>query len=116
MIYGIRVWGPTGALELDETSFTVRIIHSSLVTRSPPNTSGPRNTFIALPGVEPSTHSAICIPSGAYPKDPNAQDSYAVQFDTQVVSGGVYVWFANRSHPTATMALGTQRLLVMRYR
>nr|DAV90174.1 MAG TPA: hypothetical protein [Bacteriophage sp.] len=28
MSFGARVWGPTGLLELDETSFTVRVIYS----------------------------------------------------------------------------------------
>lgn len=116
MIYGVRVWGATGALELDESSFTVRVIYSALVTKGPPNASGPRNTYIAIAGVDPSTHSAICIPVGAYPQDPNAQDSYAAQFEPQVVAGGVYVWFCNRSQSNSIMALGTQRLLVMRYR
>jgi hypothetical protein len=116
MTYGVRTWGPTGLLELDESSFTVRVIHSSIVTRGPPISSGPRNVYIAIPGVEPSTHSAICIPSGAYPKDPNAQNPYAAQFEPQVVSGGVYVWFGNRYFTDSDMALGSQRLLVMRYR
>lgn len=116
MSYGIRIFDQAGNLQLDESSFTVRIIHSSLITKSPPNISGPENVFVAVSGVDPSTHNAVCIPVGAYPKDPNAQDSYAVQFEPQVVVGGVYVWFRNRSQPGSTMGLGTQRLLVMRYR
>lgn len=116
MNYGIRVWGANGELELDESSFTVRVIYSALVNKDPPNSSGARNVYIPLPGVEPATHNAICIPSGAYPQDANAQNSYAAQFEPQVVSGGVYVWFCNRSQPNSVMALGTQRLLVMRYR
>lgn len=31
MSYGARVWGPTGLLELDENSFTVRVVHSEIV-------------------------------------------------------------------------------------
>lgn len=116
MIYGVRVWGASGGLELDESSFTVRVIYSALITKGPPNISGPRSAYIAIAGVDPSTHNAICIPVGAYPQDPNAQDSYAAQFEPQVVVGGVYVWFCNRSQPSSTMALGTQRLMVMRYR
>lgn len=116
MSYGIRVWGATGNLELDENSFTVRVVYSGLVSRGVPNNSGPRNTYISIPGVSPSTHSAVCLPIGAYPQDPNAQNAYAVQFEPQVVEGGVYVWFGNRSHSTAVIGLGTQRLLVMKDR
>lgn len=116
MSFGMRIWGAKGALQLDETSFSVRVVYSQLVTKNPPNISGARNVFISIPEVNPSTHSAICIPVGSYPQDPNAQDSYATQFEPQVVSGGVYIWFANRNQPTATMALGTQRVIVMRYR
>lgn len=116
MNFGMRIWGEDGALQLDESSFTVRVVHSSLITKNPPNISGARNVFIAIPEVTPSTHSAICMPVGSYPKDPNAQNSYAAQFEPQIVSGGVYVWFSNRSQPESTMALGTKRLIVMRYR
>lgn len=113
MSAGMRIWGPTGALELDETSFTVRVIYSGLVARN----SGVRNVFVSLPGVTPATHSAICLPIGAYPQDPNAQNAYAVQFEPQVVNDGVYVWFGNRNAPAdAATGLSTQRLLVMRYK
>jgi hypothetical protein len=114
--YGLWTWAPGNAPEITPDSFTVRIVYSALVTKNPPNISGARNAYFAIPGVDPSTHSAICIPSGEYPKDPNAQNSYAAQFEPQVVAGGVYVWFANRAQSGTTMALGTQRLLVMRYR
>lgn len=116
MSAGLRTWGADGAPQLDETSFTVRFVYTTLISRGPPNISGSTNVFVAIAGVSPSTHSAICLPVGAYPKDPNAQDSYAVQFEPQVVAGGVYVWFVNRAAGDSTRALGTQRLLVMRYR
>lgn len=117
MSFGMRIWGATGALELDENSFTVRVVYSGLVSRGPPNGSGARNTVISIPGVRPATHSAVCIPVGAYPQDPSAQNSYAVQFEPQVIDDGVIVWFGNRAHPSAwPVALGTQRVLVMKDR
>jgi len=67
MSFGMRIWGPTGKLELDENSFTVRIIYSGVVAFI---TGGNRYINISIPGVSPSTHSAICIPIGAYPKTP----------------------------------------------
>lgn len=110
---GMRIWGPAGSLQMDENSFTVRVVYSGLVARTP---GGGRNTYIAIPGVSPATHSAICIPVGAYPQDPSAQNAYAVQYEPQVADGGVYVWFGNRLHAQGATGLSTQRLLVMRYR
>lgn len=113
MPYGMRTKGAGGNIELDENSFTVRIIYSGLVTRS---AGGGRYAYIAIPEVSPSTHSAVCIPIGAYPQDQNAQNAYAVQYEPEVVAGGVNVWFGNRLHPQGATGLATQRLLVMRYR
>lgn len=114
MSYGIRIWGANGALELDETSFSVRVVYSDIVQSGVP---GPgRSRTIAIAGVSPSTHSAVCIPIGAYPQDPNAQNLYAIQYEPQIYEGGVIVWFGNRATPSGTVGLGPQRLLVMRYR
>lgn len=114
MSSGMRLWGPTGKLELDETSFTVRVVYSGVVQAGVPSPG--RSRFISIPGVSPSTHSAVCIPIGAYPQDPNAQDNYAVQYEPEVNTDGVTVWFGNRASPTGIIGLGPQRLLVMRYR
>lgn len=113
MSYGVRVWGPTGLLELDENSFTVRVVYSAVVAFA---SGGNRYQNITIAGVSPSTHSAICIPIGAYPQDPSAQNLYAIQYEPQVYEGGVTVWFGNRAQPNGTVGLGQQRLLVMRYR
>lgn len=114
MSFGIRIWGATGALELDETSFTVRVVYSAVVEAGVPAPG--RSRTIAIPGVSPATHSAVCVPIGAYPQDPSAQNLYAIQYEPQVYEGGVVVWFANRAQPSGTIGLGPQRLLVMRYR
>ena len=114
--FGMRVWGDTGVLEIDENSFTVRVVYSGLVSRGPPNISGSTNTFISIPGVRVDTHSAVCIPSGSYVQDPNAQNAYGAQFEPQVVTDGVIVWFSNRASPNGPRALGTQRVLVMKDR
>lgn len=114
MSFGMRIWGATGKLELDETSFTVRVVYSGIVEAGVPSPG--RSRFISIPGVTPSTHSAVCIPIGSYPQDPNAQNNYAIQYEPEVNSGGVTVWFSNRMHSQAIIGLGQQRLLVMRYR
>lgn len=108
MSYGVRVWGSTGLLELDENSFTVRIVYSEIVQ------SSGRSRFIAIPGVNPSTHSAVCVPIAAY--DTTAQSNYSIQFTPLVSAGGVTVFFGCPSTSTGPIGLSPQRLLVMRYR
>lgn len=112
MSYGVRVWGPTGELELDETSFTVRVVYSAIVQSGPPAPG--RSRFIAIPGVDPSTHSAVCVPIAAY--DTTAQSYYAIQYTPIVSAGGVTVYYGNPSTSTGPLGLSPQRLLVMRYR
>lgn len=115
MNFGARVWGPTGLLELDETSFTVRVIHSSLVTRP----AGTSFSDIAVPGCDPATCNAVCVPISEYPADASAQNLYAIQYEPQVMSNAVRVWYVARgidpSSPPAP-GLATQRLLVMKYK
>lgn len=113
MAFGLRIWGQNGNLELDETSFTVRVIYSGLVT-----VSG-RSADISVPGCDPSTCSAVSIPVSAYPADPNAQNLYAIQQEPEVLSGLVRVWAVNRNIAASAQpapALSTQRVIVMRYR
>lgn len=110
MTFAMRIWGPTGALELDENSFTVRVVYSALVS-----TSG-RSVYISIPGVTPTTHSGVCLPNGYWTNSSSGQDSTVSQFDVQILDGGVRVWFSNRNMPTGRIGVSTQRLLVMRYR
>ena len=108
MIGGLRIWGATGVLELDENTFTVGVTYSAVI-----GTSG-RSTFISIPGVDPSTHSAVCVPISDYTTD--AQSPYAIQFTPVVGSGGVTIYFGCPSRSTGPIGLTPQRLLVMRYR
>ncbi|RQO62205.1 hypothetical protein DBR46_00510 [Pseudomonas sp. KBW05] len=112
MISGNRTWGPTGLLELDETSFTVRIVYSEIVRSGIPAPG--RTRYIAIPGIDPSTHSAVCIPIAAY--DTTAQSNYAIQYTPRVSSGGVTIYFGNPATSTGPIGLSPQRLLVMRFR
>ena len=114
MSFGARVWGPTGLLELDETSFTVRVIYSAVV-------ESPNGRFvdIAVPGCDPSNCNAVAIPVTPYPADSSAQNLYAIQFEPEVLVGAVRVWCVNRNiAPTSSPApaLAAQRVLVMRYK
>jgi hypothetical protein len=115
MSFGARVWGPTGLLELDETSFTVRVIYSGLVTR----TAGANYLDIAVSGCDPATCNAVSIPVSPYPADPSSQDLNAVQQEPEVLTGLVRVWFINRNiagSASPAPALATQRVMVMRYK
>jgi len=112
MISGNRVWGPTGLLELDENSFTVRVVYSAIVQRIP---GEDRTRYLSIPGVDPGTHSAVCIPVAAY--DTSAQNPASIQYTPVVGVGGVVIYFG---HPNGAggspMGTSPQRLLVMRFR
>lgn len=108
MSFGMRIWGADGALQLDENSFTIRIIYSAIVSPSG------RSTFISIPGVAPATHSAVCFPVSAY--DTTAQYNSAIQFTPIVGTGGVTVYFGSPAAGTGPTGTTPQRLLVTRYR
>lgn len=106
MPYGMRIWGPDGTLQLDENSFTLRVVLSQVVTFT-----GTRQvqTF-SVPGCGPDNASAVVIPIGNYGRND-------FQFEVALGSGVVEVanWMRNWSPGTYT-ASGSMRLLVMRFR
>jgi len=109
MSFGARVWGATGVLELDETSFTVGVTYSALV----PKSAG-RFVDISIPGVEPTKYSAVCVPIAPY--GTSGQFNSAIGFIPEILNGVVRVWFGNRQSASGPLGTSTQRLLVMRYR
>ncbi|WP_321144386.1 hypothetical protein [Pseudomonas extremaustralis] len=113
MSFGMRIWGPTGFLELDENSFTVRVVYSALVQRS---SGEARTRFIAVSGVDPSTHSAVCMPVDNYGTD--GLDQRNIQYTPIVTSGGVVLYFGQPGAPEGAPmgVLRDQRLMVVRYR
>lgn len=112
MSFGMRIWGATGALELDETSFTVRLAHTSLVQKA---AGEDRTRFISIPGISPATHSAVCFPVNFY--DPSNQTYYNIQYIPIVSVGGVTIYFGQPgTNASAPNGIGLQRLMVMRYR
>jgi hypothetical protein len=113
MSFGMRIWGATGALELDENSFTVRVTYSEVVQSGQPAPGYTR--FIPIPGVDPSTHSAVCIPIANY--DTGGTSMYAIQYIPIVSSGGVTIFFGQPGAPSgSSLGLAPQRLIVMRFR
>jgi hypothetical protein len=113
MSFGIRIWGANGALELDENSFTVRVVYSAVIQSGSPNPPG-RSIFIPISGVDPSTHSAVCIPITNY--GTNAQDIRNIQYIPIVGNGGVTVFWGQPNTSGPMGVLTPQRLLVMKYR
>lgn len=111
MIAGLRIWGATGALELDENSFTVMVVYSAVIQSG--GGQG-RSIFIPITAVEPSTHSAVCVPITDYRTD--GQSTAAIQYIPIVGAGGVTVFFGQPNTTGPIGILTPQRLLVMRNR
>ena len=105
MSYGMRIWGADGALQIDENSFTIRVVLSTLVTFS--GTAKTSQEF-AVPGVRPGNGVAIVIPNGTY-------DQNQKQFETELVDGVARVYNHTRTFAASTVASGTMRLIVMRF-
>ncbi len=105
MINGMMVWGADAALQLDENSFTIRVVLSTLVTFS--GTTKTSQDF-AVPGVGPGNGVAIVIPAGAY-------DGNQRQHETELVDGIARVYNHTRTYGSSTVSNGTMRLLVMRF-
>jgi hypothetical protein len=105
MSNGMRVWGADAALQLDENSFTIRVVLSTLVTFS--GTTKTSQDF-AVPGVGPGNGVAIVIPAGAY-------DGNQRQHETELVDGIARVYNHTRTYSSSTVSAGTMRLLVMRF-
>lgn len=112
MSFGMRIWGPTGFLELDESSFTVRIVYSAVVQK----VGGENRTrWISIPGVSPANHSAVCFPVAAY--DTSAQNIASIQYIPIVSEGGLTLYFGQPgTREGAPLGIGPQRLIVTRYR
>ena len=106
MAYGMRVWGPDGALQLDENSFTMRVVLSTLVTFP---TAGKASQDFATPGSDGSNSVAIVIPVGPY------DESAARQFETEMLSGVARVYNHTRTFAASLSTSGTMRLMVIRF-
>ncbi|MBD1602589.1 hypothetical protein, partial [Pseudomonas typographi] len=78
MSWGARFWGADGTLQIDENSFTIRVVLSTLVTFAAGASKG--NQDFSVPGVGPSNGTAIVIPNGAY-------SSSQIQFETEMLDG-----------------------------
>ncbi len=106
MSYGIRIWGADAALQLDENSFTIRVVLSVQVTFALGASKGTQD--FAVPGVGPGNGTAIVIPIGTYSQN-------QMQFETEMLDGVVRVYNYTRTYAASTTSSGTMRLIVMRW-
>ena len=106
MAYGMRVWGANGALQLDENSFTMRVVLSTLVTFA---TGAKANQDFSAPGCDASNSVAIVIPVGPY------NEATAFQLETEMLSGVARVYNYTRTFAASLSTSGTMRLMVIRF-
>ncbi|TWC27728.1 MULTISPECIES: hypothetical protein [unclassified Pseudomonas] len=106
MSHGVRIWSAEGALQLDENSFTMRVVYSGLVTGS--NTVAYQT--VPVPGLTPENGAAFVVPIGSYNQ---VQDK---QLETEVIAGAVRVYSYIRGREQYSNKTGvTMRLIVIRF-
>lgn len=106
----MRIWGADGALQIDENSFTMRVVFTGLVSfAANPNTPKQSQDF-SVPGLTPSNGVAMVVPVADY-------SDTTTQFETEVLNGVVRVYNWNRGFPsgTWTSTAGTMRLIAIRF-
>lgn len=106
MSYGVRIWGQDGSLQVDETTFTMRVEFSALVYFAPGTAGGTAQTF-AVPGCNPSNSFALVVPVDVYE---------GTIFEPQMLDGYVRVWRGHRTAVNGLNGYGTQRVLVVRHK
>lgn len=109
MTFGMRIKGPTGVVELDETSFTMRVVYSEIIT---PQTWGAKFIDISIPGITPQNAAAFPTPIQA------VNSLYDAQVEPEILNGVVRVWRTIKGDPYNTSAITTtrQRLTVVRFK
>ncbi len=105
MSFGMRTWGADGALQMDENSFTIRVVLSQVVTFG-----GTRVVqSFSVPGCTPDNSNAVVIPIGTYTDNDH-------QFEVLVGNGVVEVANWMRNFAGTYTASGSMRLIVMRFK
>lgn len=111
MAFGLRTYGANGALQINENSFTIRVVLS--VTVATGDTGWTADGVGAYKQWAVDGNSSNCVafvlPTGSY-------DATATQFETQMLDGVVRVYNYLRGYsgwPAAPHQ--TMRLIVMRF-
>jgi hypothetical protein len=107
MSHGIRVWGANGALQVDENSFTMRVVLTQVVSMG---RQEKQTVDIPVPGANASNAIAVVLPIGTF------ADS-TTQFETEMLDGVARVYNYNRGFTAGTWYAnaGSMRLLVIRF-
>jgi hypothetical protein len=91
---------------MDETSFTMRVVLSQVVSITPGTQT--YQTF-SVPGLTASNGAAIVLPVGTF-------TTSNTQYETEVINDAVRVYNYIRGFAgTATSAVASMRLIVMRF-
>ncbi len=110
MTYGMRVKGEDGAVQLDENSFTCRVVYSAIVN---PATSPTGSFFdVVVAGVTPANAAVFCMPAGPINYSTDSQ------LEPEVVNGGVRVWRVMKgySYPASWVSQTAMILIVVRFK
>lgn len=105
MEYGLGTWSAQGLPEINENSFTVRLVLSVVVTFT--NVKGIQN--FSVPGCNPSNAMAFILPIEA----PTSSDR---QFETEMLNGVARVYNYTRTFEASKTSAGSMRLFVVRFR
>lgn len=113
MSFGMRIWGADGALQMDENSFSMRVVFSEVVASGGFTQSGPSSGMgykqYSVPGVNTSNAIAVVIPIGTYSET-------TTQFETEMLDGAVRVYNYLRGYSGTWMSsVASMRLLVIRF-
>lgn len=106
MSYGLQIWDESGNVTLDETSFTMRVVYSGIVTGS----NSVSYQTISVPGLTPTNGTAFVVPIGNYNVNSDKQ------LETQVLTDAVRVYSYIRGREQYSNTTGTaMRLIVIRF-
>ena len=105
MSHGIRIWGGDGSLQMDENSFTCRVVLSVVVSMS--NASKTFQDF-SVPGCNASNAIAVMVPIGSY-------DDNSLQLETEMRADIARVYNYCREFDASNAVTGTMRLNVIRF-
>ena len=113
MAFGIRTYGANGALQINENSFTMRVVFSTVVDIAGWTQSG---SFAGMGykqwAVDANASNAVAIlmPTGPF-------EEWRTQYETEMLDGVLRVYNYNRGFPAGsfTATATSMRLLVVRF-
>lgn len=105
MSFGMQIWGADGALQIDENSFTCRVVLSAVVTFA----GGVKtNQDFSVPGCNANNSIAVMVPIGPY-------DDNSLQLETEMIDGVARVYNYCRTFAASNVVANSMRLNVIRF-